>query len=640
MDSPGGANEGQGMDRFPREMRIGLVLWLVFCCVLVPVWGVHWDEAVEHGQVITRQIPYPEGHPLFRYARNVYSLQFYSAAAVLLLFPDPVVACALRNLLFMMATVLPIYLLAAHLTRKALWGHVAVLVVLLGIHRPFASYYPFFIWPGQFSNGQIGSGLVLLILYLLLAGRWRTGYFLLGLMPCIHIGQMPVLAAVAGLFTLWQWRRRETQRLASALKWAMAGLVLCVVFWGIKQPFYVPPPTDGPYVSTADARAIWRNYVTHYDVHRGFPRYNPFGHTNIAMAAMLLLGAAMARREWLQDRGPGPRSWVFLFALLTATTVWGVMALRTVMGDATPYLLLGWIPYRLANHVILILVPTLFGALCRDPRRISGMLVAAGAMLYGVLGPLLGPLLGPEIYSRYLESGEGLMFILCGAAFGAVLLDSLEDRRFAVPWLGTVAVALTALAVYHQFGAFCAACGFAALLSIEFVGRRIGKWDSDNVRRALGAATGVLCAVLVLVLLHDRWQNRSHLFRTAFDVEVAEYLEKQGEPDALIVSPPWAHDLLSRIGSPTMTDYCIPQIIAYVPPLAPSIKKLYSDIYCVYFEHPDRKDEDDRWTQHTRAQWQTLAAQYAFRYVLAPNGATVDLPRVLEGELSSLYRVP
>jgi len=92
-------------------MRWGVLFWLLFCVVAVLIRGVRWDETFEHAQVITGQAPYPEGHPLRVYVRGAFSLQTYASAAALALGAGPALVCGARNVLFLLGTVLPVFLL-------------------------------------------------------------------------------------------------------------------------------------------------------------------------------------------------------------------------------------------------------------------------------------------------------------------------------------------------------------------------------------------------------------------------------------------------------------------------------------------------------------------------------------------------
>ena len=205
----------------------GTLFWTAFSMMAVLVRGIRWDENYEFAQVLLGIIPYPEGHPLAQYVHGFYSLQTWSLAGLMAVSPSPFLANGLRNMLFLLATVVPPFLMGSLLGRRARWGHVAALLVLLGIHIPFYSNYPVQVWPGLYSNGHIGLGCALLTLYLLLAGRHRRAYLLFGLMPAIHAGQFPPLLGLVLLRLLWNGCYRHTREWRIAWRWTSAGFVVC-----------------------------------------------------------------------------------------------------------------------------------------------------------------------------------------------------------------------------------------------------------------------------------------------------------------------------------------------------------------------------------------------------------------------------
>ena len=80
--------------------------------------------------------------------------------------------------LTMLFTTLPLYCLAVTLTKRALWGHVAVTLGLSNAYIFFASHYGIGVWPGFFSVGAIGAGYALLVFTAFIAGWTRTAWFL------------------------------------------------------------------------------------------------------------------------------------------------------------------------------------------------------------------------------------------------------------------------------------------------------------------------------------------------------------------------------------------------------------------------------------------------------------------------------
>ena len=621
---------------YRRNVFLGVAVWAVFCVVAVALRGVRWDEDYEFAQVITRTISYPEGHPLFRYVRSLFSVQTYSLAALLFVTKSPVILCGIRNVLFLMATVFPAFFIGTSLTRRTLWGHVAAATVLLGTHLTFYSTYPQYVWPQMYSNGHIGMGYALLVVWALSAGFPRAGCFLLGLMPCVHLGQWPPVLMFAALYTMWRrFRDGAEWPWRNAVGWTGAGLAVSAAVWCIVRSFSVPDPTSGPYFSAVSPEAVWLGYMARYAPHRSIPWDT--GH--IPLIALPILGLAVVRREARNGRPVGVWGGVLAYGVCVAVIVWGIMVVQMVMGPRVPYLLITWMPYRLMNHVPPLLLIMSVAVLAGEENRTArGAFLVAAALCYGIVNPWLRPLVGDAFHARYIATGIGVFFVLYGAAVMRVALDLKRDRRFVGPWLAACTAGWLALASRHQFGAACcAAGGWAALLAEWPLGRLMDRLPMRALAAGLAAAT-------VVTLTYREWQTREHLPVSPFERRVAAYLEEQGQPDAMLVASYEQETLQARTRHPIMADMATITWIAYKPSLGPTMDKLYGDIWGVHFApHPDPgagKAWFERWAERRRGDWQALAETYAFEYVIAPNFVTLDLPRVVKGKNQSLYRIP
>ena len=640
------ANTRSGADSGPqgrlrRTVCLGVVLWILFAISAVWIRGVQWDENYEYAQAILRQVPYPEAHPFFRYARGAYSIQTYTAAALLWLAPGPAVVCGSRNILFLMATVLPPFLVGALLTRRALWGHVAAVLILAGIHLEFDSTYPQFVWPAMFSNGHVPMGYALAALALLFAGYWRVGYFLIGLMPCIHLGQTPALFLFMLLFSAWAWSSGQRPHLIQAVRWGMAGLALCAALWLLQRPLVPPTPTGGVYSSDIDADAFWKTLTFYHDAHRGVP---VTGNSHIALVGMLLMSAAAARLERREKGRWGPWAGWAAYTACVAAVVWPILAAHIAMGPDTPRILVSWLPYRLMLHVPPLVVAGVVAVLSEKGLRTRGRATPLAVLLsaclaYLLIRPVLGHLAGPDLYGRYLGTGAMVFYPLCGAALTGLFLRLQSDRSFATPWAFMCLAGLAGLAAYHQFGAACLICGAAAAFAAKALAKSRLKGMLES--KLQGTATAGLCLLMVAALLFGQWRTRGPLPSTPFQRNVAQYLAGRGEADAMLVGPPTAFTLQACTGHPVMTPTTIHEWVGYMPSLAPAIHSIYVDIYGKRYDVPPRPDDRnwlEVWEARPGTEWQSLGDRFLFRYVIAPKPATLDLPVVVDGEHERLYR--
>jgi len=611
------------------SLVLGSFLWLVFCLVMVLVRGVRWDEDYEFAQVFLRDVVLPSGHPVFQYVRNVFSLQVFSTTALLWVSGSAWWVCAARNFLFLAATVLPPYLIATRLSGRALYGHVAACLVLAGIHLEFDSSYPQFVWPDMFSNGHIGQGFALLTLYFLMSNRPRLAGFLLGVMPCIHAGQLlPVLLfAVMVLLVQMRVARSHARDLLIATGF---GILVTAGFWAVHRAFAVAAPAAGPFAVSADPVGILKNYIAFHDLHRRIPG----GNCHLALAGLLFLAGLGAARE--KGRHISERLWtcLFLYAAAIAVTVYPIMLAHVLLGIDTPPILLRWMPYRLLNHAPVLLVAALCAMLVRReegaPPRSSPLLPLV--LMWCVAVPVLHSVLPGAVFTRYASPVVGALFVLFGAALAQQLRGADGSWRPIAPPVCVFA----ALACFHQFGAACAVAGFgAAWLSS-------GRGMRNLLERGCSPAVlGAVASILLAVLTYTEWTSRTSLPRSAFETRVAAYLDAQDEKQALLVGAPFQLLLQARTGHPVMTDMALPSWIPYMPNLGPAVDEIYQNIYGVSFlDTPGSghdKDWRETWAARTAEEWRKLGDRFSFQYVVAPREMPLPLPLVLQDDSGRLF---
>ncbi|HUW61561.1 MAG TPA: hypothetical protein VMZ06_11185 [Candidatus Bathyarchaeia archaeon] len=635
-----------------RHVAAGLAFWAIYCVIAVGLRGVRWDEQYEFAQVITREVVYPEGHPYPYCVRNALNLQIYATAALDWLTGSPAIVCGFRNMLYLLATVTPVYLLGVLLGGRALAGHAAAVLILLGAHEEFDACYQLFAWPQYASTGHVGLGYALTALALLAGGHLGAGLFMLGLMPCVHIGQMPILlgcSAVAGAYTALK-DRAELKHILRSAPWGLAGLAVCAAVWLGKGAVHVPLPQSGPYVSTADAAAVWAGYIAQ-DALRALPG-RPTSYTNsfIVLAAALLITTLLylSSRKNRQSSIVNRQSMVWVYVVLVAAAVWGVMAVHYAVGEHVPYVLISWMPYRFANHAAYILIAAVAAVLCGYSNKAQWVMPAV--LVVGAVRPFLAGLLPGSLYMRYVAGGEGLLFFLMGLACFVLLAqktgtDSLFGslKSVSVPafcgsmahkWLfagGTAVMLLSALALglRHQFGLACALAGFVAAAVAP-------RWQMRATSRVAVAAL----ALAVVLMTAGQWRGRQHLPAARFDRDVVSYLAARGEAGAMLLARPEQYTLQARSGHPVVADTCLAPWIPYMPSIGPAIQKIHQDFYGETFSPPHKGEWNTLWSERTEADWQDLRRAYGVGYVVSPNQVPLQLPVAVPGPVETLYRIP
>lgn len=191
--------------------------------------------------------------------------------------------------------------------------------------------------------------------------------------------------------------------------------------------------------------------------------------------------------------------------------------------------------------------------------------------------------------------------------------------------------AFLALAYYHQFGAACFVVGACVVVVSSLI--------TLNQKRF---GTYAMCALLIIItvtLLVREARSRTSLPVAPIQNDIVRYLEAQGVPNALLVTPYWDIEWLAHTRHPIMADYQTPYLMTYLPNLAPSIKKLHHDIYGIEVDAAQPWTLE-AWPKRSREEWQRIGQEYHFSYVVSPREYPLALEPVLQGGQHTLYRIP
>lgn len=616
-----------------RTLPWGAVFWIVFCLAAVLIRGIRWEETFERAQLLIHQVDYPDWHPFYRYARSAFTVQYYLSALILWLVPSPALLCGLRQVLFLAATTLPPYFLAASVSRRVLCGHIAAVLAVSGVLIAFGSYYPLFVWPDKFTSGHIGMGFVLVALYLIVSGRLRAGFFLAGLMPAIHVGQAPVLMLTATLYAAWCWldAPENRARLLRAACWGAAGLAVSAALWLAIRAVNVQLPAPKNFLSAAETFRVWQSYVFGEDVHRAFARFNAPANGYIALGIAVFLGL-FAATGTLRDKLREPAVWLGIYALLIGVIVLCIAAVEHWLGPDTPPALVVWMPKRLLNHAAVIALALAVGILARkkETARVGenpAVLLFALALAWLVLTPLSARLLPDAFHARYVHAREGILFLLAGAAAAALY----RQRPHKLLYASCLVIGISAISFYHQFGAALLVIGFGLTSLLAYAAPVPARLKPVPILVAL-------CLIALAIPLAAQWRARLNLPVSPFEATVRDYLDAHAQPGEFLLTPHWEIDWQEKTGHPVLYTYELPQHISYMPALAPDILKIRADIYNIRLGLPWDYSLD-AWRTRSNAQWKTLAAQYGFSHILSPKNVPLDLPQVLSGGPYDLYAV-
>lgn len=617
------------------SIAFGACAWMLFAFVAVAVRGIRWEENYEFAQVLLGTIAYPPGHPIYQHAHNSPSLQPYLTAALLWIDPSPHLACGVRNVLYALAKTLPFFLLGAAITGRARWGHAAAVLALLAGHE-FATTYPSRPWPMFAGNGAVGMGAALLGLACLCNGWTGAAYGIAGLMPALHLGQCLPLFAVVGCHAAHTWlrgRREELRRVGLGLLAGLGGTVVTVLIFLCLR---VPWPASGPYFDPIPPETVWKTFMTYYSAHRELV----WDRQQAVLFWAALSGALLVYTGIREGLSRTRQTWMGVYMSVTALLVWGIMVLHALLGAEIPAWLIGWMPYRLVNHLIPLLV--VFAVLIASKTG-PGIACMAAALLCIVLP----------------YGGEHAFLVAAAAAAASAPYATPRHPRFAKAWFA--AAGMLWLVLIHQFGldgAYFAVPFLVCVLAHHFASRRDvscpvradsafaqGQW----LRRALHLTVSLACLVALGSSLHAEWKRRGdvaeRLTPTDLELRARAYLAEHAAPNSMIAVPVHQWRLQARLGYPVITDAATHTWLPYHARLGPTLCKLYRDLYGIdLLARGGRPTPFEFWHAHWKQlsteQWQALGKEYDFRFVFVPTFVPLSLPVAVEDDWFRLHYIP
>lgn len=607
--------------RWPQAtLYSGGLLWVCFAPCVVLLRGVRLDEAFERAQVLAGSVPYPADHPLYQWSAGAFTI-FHSVAAYFVragMHGDAGWGIGFyQESLHLMAAMLPVYVLVAAATRKALPAHLAVVLILLGAHLEFDSYYPLSVWPDRFTIAHIGLGYALLVLAAWLF-EWRTlAAFMTGCMPMIHLGLAPpflLLGGAIGAYTLWHGERRRVLRWAGAFA---VGLLLCMAFaWLRSAPPPLPSP-GSPYYSASNAWDAYTRYTQGTDVHRAFARFGEPAQTRLLLLMTLFLSGMASCVSWPRPRVIQALRWLTLFSGIVMALYYGALLVQPHLSGRALFLAVGWMPHRLPN----LLAPVLIALVCALAVSPSTQWPVLCILLWAAFRPLLGHLLPGPVFERYIAPPELLLFLLAGIALYRVIQAMPRTR-----WTGAaVCVFLVLVALHHQMAVAMMLTG--GVLAYGCQGRsflRRGSWYQEHWSSVLHLALLVLLLIPTLLAQRNEGRNPD---RPEAELALASYTHREGVAPAMILAPCWFIDLQMYTGQPVFATYETQAIASYMPHLAASIEQMYTDVYGYRFG--TRWDYNlNAWATRSAAEWRALGKKYDLALVLAPMELQLPLAEV------------
>jgi len=664
----------QKSNSLPRLLRSGALVWSLFSLVQVLLNGVVPDEGVVPAQIITGAVRYPAGHPHQIYYTTAFSLLNYIGAVLWMLVPNALVLSGVRNILTLFLSVYVPYALVVLLTEQPLWGYLASALTLSETVLSFQGLYPLMIYPHFWSTGHIGLHLAILTAILVTAGLWRTGGFLLGLLPAIHLTMALVV---------WPWSicylafnrqaRAHSKRLVAAVS---LGLALCA---GLATVIGVSHPSgngiDSVYRESANKDLIYSEFERTSDFHRQpFPYHTVYPMWVSPMVAYMINPLAFFTMGILLLRSGNDRVTNAHGPLSGLVGSGECLGMLVLVGIAWIYLLTAWLvelsvgslpwffqilmPGRFSNFSAVLLIPFMVAAFAivveASPTTVRTLAILMASFLLMTLAAARAirvEWLAPNVF--FVMGG---MLVACMAC--APLLGYLY--RFGAILTALIVTGILYFAAPDHHAGVKILVPFLISWGVFRVGAKVLKgaaldWHAWNVgvRISLVLACGIYSAAALRAHAGNNGRSSWEVV-SGYDQEMTAWLRAHTKPDEMILAQlESATELQVKTGHPVLMELESLLLMTYMRSLAPPLNVMLSDLFGIDYTRSgqlrgigqEMKREIDvlaahTWEQRKCGEWQELGRRYGFRLVLSFTKVRLRLPTAVAGPEWTLYVIP
>lgn len=572
-----------------------------------------WQVAVETAQVTAGLVTYPPDNIFYIYHTRLWTVLHQILAVALRAGVSEITLSLIVSGVQGMLTFQALALLVYALSRDVLLAVGAAALIFFTRAADHGTIYPLFLLGTQHTYGVIGLSSGVLVMALLGAGWYRTGAFLLGVVPCVHPAIGSWTGLVVGLAVLSNFRRLRSE-LRPALPWFLTGCGVTLTSLMIHVALSPAAPAGMTRLPPEDLS----NFIRLWDGHRA--AVDIWGNGVRMNAALLIVAIVLLTARRTADpteRGATSRVTPPSQLLLRIMGASALMALLMIP--------ISWIPPERMPTALLVLMPG---------RYLNVGAFTFVAMLIGVLAARR------ELWSRMV-----LLVLVAGLLFGSrsMIWEFLERhhnvrydiniRAMQVVWLSAAALLAGVLWNQHR----------------NAPQHRDSPPEGGPHRRNLVpyAATLGLLAMTVLMTFHQREERPgSHFADRTNDVFFADIA---GRPGVLLL----AGDLYLvqlRTRRPVLLDAGALDTVMYSLETGAAMQRMLRDIYGLDLASPPPDavgagripalSHQKTWERYTLEKWRDIRREFGVTQVLTYGDWGLQLPVASQSRRLLLYDIP
>ena len=562
-----------------------------------------WQVAVETAQVVGGLVPYPPDNIFYMYHTRLWTVLHQLLALGLRAGVSEITLSLIVSGVQGMLTFQALGLFVYALSRDVLLAIGAAALIFFTRTAEYGTIYPLFLLGTPHTYGVIGLSTGTLVMAILGAGWYRTGAFLLGVVPCIHPALGSWTGLVVGLAVLSDFKRRRAE-LRPALPWFLAGCGVTLVSLVIQFSLAPATPAGMARLSPEDLST----FVRLWDGHRSAVSIRSTG-------VQLNLAGAIIASVWLTLFSAELSSSARL--LLRIVTAGSLLAVAMVP--------LSWIPPDKLPSALLVLMPG---------RYLNFGALTFVALLIGLLGSCR------VIWSRLV-----LLFLSCGLLLTSrsMLWEFLEHhhnlhfqinvRPLRIVWLSAAAV--------------LAGAAWKSRKQRAKSEEHSHPSRPPHLLHPLHLTLLLLLSLTVLMTMHQHVeQSGAHFSDRTNDVFFADVAARHGV--LLLAGDLYLVQLRTR--RPVLLDTGALDTVMYSLETGAAMQRMLRDIYGLDLFNPPPDavgagripalSHRATWEGYSAEKWRAIRREFGVTQVLAYSDWTLQLPVASQSRRLLLYDIP
>jgi len=545
-----------------------------------------WQHPIETAQVLLGLVSYDPSSLSYAYHASLFSWLNYIACLFLAItdseISSSILLAAVLGVMAMQVVAMVIFLIL-----RNVYISIAITLLLAALHFfGLGISYPIFFMGTEHAYGRAGLFFIVYAVLMLAFSKYRTGFLFCGLAIGMHPAWGACLSICLTLIFALRWKEfRYLLSKQNAVYYLVGlGVTLMLFVW---QKIHYPVTVDDISVNQEVAREIFVNYIKYWDHHRQkFDQIGILSGGFLYASVSLVLALFLIRAERVTQNINNGAVLFFTFMVVATVFLWPFVFIPSWFDpEAFPAALITAMPGRFINISIFLCTPLLMAVLYKYRKNFAWThYILVFALLYVMAS------------FRY---GNKIAALLLGLSGGLIGFSLYGYRRFILQSQKCVQIQTW---------------GILIAIMLVFLAPAYLIYKFQTVKKhnfqVLSIPSGVNGSILV-TMENYMIQSATRLSSISPHIDGYSYIGKSG--------------ILLELNRFTVDMFDISMLHP-----APATLSLHGSVIAT-------KDYKSLWESRKCGEWEKLAIEYHFDFILVPKDMYLQLSKADNDPLWNKY---